>query len=97
MPTEMFNPSHPGEILQEWLEGLHMSVTEFAKHIHVSRGTLSKVLNHRAGISPDMSRRLAAALGTNPGFWFDMQCKYDFVQAGRKKLPKIARVSKAAA
>lgn len=96
MHAEMRNPSHPGEILQEWIEGLNLSVTEFAKHIHVARGTLSKVLNGRAGVSAEMSQRLSAALGTNPGFWFDMQCQYDFAQSRRRKLPKIERIVKAA-
>jgi plasmid maintenance system antidote protein VapI len=34
-----------------------------------------------------MSKRLSAALGTHPGFWFDMQSSYDFAQAKRKGIP----------
>ena len=85
MPTEMHNPAHPGQVLQEYLEG--MNITHVAKHLHVSRVTLSKILNCRAGISAEMSLRLSAALGTHPGFWFDMQSSYDFAQAKRKGIP----------
>ena len=39
MPTEMFNPAHPGSILRDYLEG--KNITHFTKHIGVSRVTLS--------------------------------------------------------
>ncbi|HUD74052.1 MAG TPA: HigA family addiction module antitoxin [Terracidiphilus sp.] len=93
---EMFNPPHPGEVLQDSLEGLNMNVTRFAKHIGVSRVTLSRVLNCRGAITPEMSLRLSAALGTSPGLWFRMQGAYDLWQAKRKKLPKIKPLPKAA-
>jgi addiction module HigA family antidote len=93
MPTEMYNPAHPGRVLRAYLEG--MNVTHVAKHIGVSRVTLSKVLNCRGGISAEMSLRLSAALGTHPSFWFEMQTDYDFAQARRKKIPKIPLFSKA--
>lgn len=94
MATEMFDPAHPGEVLREYLNG--MNVTHVAKHIGVSRVSLSKILNCRGGVSAEMSLRLSAALGTNPSLWFDMQSNYDFAQARRKKLPKIARLPIAA-
>jgi len=94
MPTEMYNPAHPGRVLRAYLEG--MNITHFAKHIGVSRVTLSKVLNCRGGISAEMSIRLSAALGTHPSLWFEMQTDYDFAQARRKKIPKISLFSKAA-
>ena len=96
MATEMYDPAHPGEVLRGWIEELHTSVTEFAQHIGVSRVMLSRVLNCRSGITAEMSLRLSAALGTNPSLWFDMQTSYDFAQAKRKPLPKIARFPTAA-
>jgi addiction module HigA family antidote len=88
----MHNPAHPGQVLKEHLEG--MNITYVAKHLHVSRVTLSKILNCRAGISAEMSLRLSAALGTHPSFWHDMQSSYEFEQAKRRKIPKIAPLSK---
>lgn len=94
MPTEMYNPAHPGRVLREYLRG--QNVTQVAKHLGVSRVMLSKILNYRAGISAEMSLRLSAALGTNPSFWWDMQTNYDFARARRVKLPKITRLPNAA-
>ncbi len=90
----MYNPAHPGLVLQEYLEG--MNITHVARHLHVSRVTLSKILNCRGGISAEMSLRLSAALETHPSFWYDMQSSYELAQAKRKNIPKIAPLNKAA-
>ena len=89
---EMYNPAHPGEIVQEWLEGLNSNVTALAKHIGVSRGVLSRIVNGRASITADMALRLSAAFGDRPGLWMDLQATYDMWQAKhRMKRPKIKR------
>jgi antitoxin HigA-1 len=87
MPSEMYNPAHPGAVLRDYLEG--HSVTEVAKHLGVSRVTLSKIMNCRTGITADMSLRLSAALKTNPSFWLDMQSNYDMWQARSRRRPRI--------
>jgi plasmid maintenance system antidote protein VapI len=43
-----------------------------------------------------LSRRLPAALGTHPSFWYDLQASHEFAQARRKKIPKIAPFGQAA-
>ena len=83
----MHNPPHPGEVLRDYLGS--MEVSETAERLRISRTTLSRVLNGRAGISADMSLRLSAALGTHPGFWSGLQLDYDLWQASRKRRPKI--------
>jgi addiction module HigA family antidote len=68
-----------------------MEVLEAAARLKVSRTTMSRVLNGKAGISPDMSLRLADALGTNPAFWSGLQLDYDLWRAAQKRRPKIQR------
>lgn len=92
--TEMYNPPHPGRILRDALSG--MTVTEAAKKLRVSRTTLSRVLNGAAGITADMSLRLAAALGTHESMWYDMQRGHDMWKAKLRKRPRIERFTKAA-
>ena len=56
----------PGSVLREALEHLNMTVSGLAKHLDVSRITLSRVINGNAGISPAMSsswRRRSAFAG----------------------------------
>jgi len=90
----MYNPAHPGQVLTDYLEG--RSVTEVARHIGVSRVSLSRILNEQAGISAEMSLKLSEALGTSPDFWFKMQAQYDFWQASRKRRKKVAPLKKVA-
>ena len=87
MTRRMHNPPHPGKILRDALGD--MDVTTAAKKLHVSRTTLSRILNGAAGISADMSLRLAAALGTHDSLWYEMQMSYDLWQASKKRRPAI--------
>ena len=82
---QIFNPAHPGRILREWLGKMRISVA--AEKLHVSRVTLSRILNGKPGISAEMSLRLSDALGTNPTFFIDLQTQYDLWQASRKRRP----------
>jgi antitoxin HigA-1 len=83
----MHNPPHPGRVLREFLGDI--DVTAAAKHLQVSRATLSRILNGKAGISADMSLRLSAAFGTHAEIWYELQTDYDMWRASQKKQPKI--------
>ena len=85
----MHNPPAPGLVLREYLG--KMEVSAAAKHLGVTRVTLSRVLNGNAGISAGMALRLAAALGTSPDLWMNMQAQYDLWQARQKRQPSIRR------
>lgn len=77
-------PVHPGEIIKEdCIEALGLSVTEAAKGLGVARSTLSKVLNGRAAISPEMAVKLGEAFGTGAGIWIRLQTTYDLWHAER--------------
>ena len=93
---KMHNPPHPGEVLRELcLQPLHLSVTEAAVALGVSRKTLSSILNGRSGISPEMAVRLSIALGTTAESWLRQQVQYDLAQAEAKR--RSLRVKKLAA
>jgi antitoxin HigA-1 len=74
----MHNPPHPGEIIRAFcVEPLHVSVTEAAKALGVTRKTFSALLNGRAGISPEMALRLSRVFGRSPEGWLKLQLQYD--------------------
>jgi addiction module HigA family antidote len=92
----MYNPAHPGEVLREWLpEG--MTVTQAAKELQVSRVTLSKVLNCKAGVTAGMALRLAAWLRTTPDLWLGIQTQWDLWQAEQEPSPNIKPLERLAA
>lgn len=67
-------PTHPGEALRTlYMEPLGLTVTALAQGLDVSRKTLSKVLNGRGAVTPDMALRLSRALGATPHVWLNMQ------------------------
>jgi addiction module HigA family antidote len=92
--ARMFNPPHPGEVLQEWLADV--SVTQAAADLGVTRAHLSRILHGHAGITADMALRLAAGLGTSAESWLGMQASYDLWQAEQKPRPTVARLVLAA-
>ena len=85
MAMQMHNPPHPGEILRDLcLEPLKLSVTDAAKVLGVTRPTISKLVNGRAAISPEMAIRLSKAFGSTPEFWLRLQLNYDLAQVAAK-------------
>ena len=78
----MKHPPHPGRSIKEnCLDPLGLNVTEAANVLGVARHTLSRVLNGRAAISPEMAIRLEKAGWSNAEFWLRRQTTYDLTQA----------------
>ena len=84
----MFNPSHPGSILREYM-GDRITVSALARHLGVTREHLSTILNERAGVSPLMALKLDEAFGTSDGLWYKLQTNYDLARARKVKRGKV--------
>ena len=86
---QMFNPPHLGLKLRDGvLPALGLMVTQAAAQLDVSRVALSRVLNARAAISPDMALRIEVWLGVERGgearLWLAEQSAYDVWQAQQR-------------
>ena len=76
---------HPGEyILEECIRPLGLTVTEAAEGLGVTRNTLSRLINRRNGVSPEMAVRLSMAFGSTPEMWLRLQNAYDLAEARQK-------------
>jgi antitoxin HigA-1 len=100
--TRMFNPPHPGLTLRyDVLPALALNVTQAAEQLGVSRVALSRVINGRAAISPDMALRIEAWLGVARGgearVWLAQQSAYDVYQAEQRFKVEPMRVQPAPA
>lgn len=98
--TRMHNPPHPGEVLKDgvFADGV-VSVTDAAAALGVTRVSLSRVLNGKAGVSAEMAVRLGKWLGTGPEVWINMQAQYELwkaEQALKTMVRKIPRLKQAA-
>lgn len=95
--SRMHNPPHPGETLREdMLPALGLSVTDAARELGVTRAALSRVLNGRAGVSPEMALRLERWLGAEHGgradVWLRMQSNYDLWVAEKSAKAVLKKV-----
>ena len=100
--AHMYNPPHPGLTLRDdVLPALGLSVTEAAQQLGVARVSLSRVLNGRAAISPEMALRIEAWLGVEHGgearLWLAEQSAYDLWQVRKAGTPKVQRAELIAA
>jgi antitoxin HigA-1 len=90
---KMHNPPHPGEVLRDGVfADASISVTDFAQRLGVTRVTLSRLLNGKAGISADMALRLAAALDGTAQSWLHMQANYDLWHAEKALKRAVAKI-----
>jgi addiction module HigA family antidote len=75
---KMYNPPHPGEIIKGlWLDPMGVSITDAARAMGVSRKTLSKIVNGKARVTPEIAVRLSVALGGSAESWLGHQAAYD--------------------
>jgi addiction module HigA family antidote len=83
----MHNPAHPGEILKELvITPLELTITDVSEHLNVSRKTLSKVLNGRGAITPEMALRLELVFKKpSADHWLRLQNAYDLWQSRQNK------------
>ena len=71
-------PTHPGKIIKEdYLMPLSITIKDMALNLGVSRKTLSKIVNEKGSVSPEMALRLSRAFDTTPDLWLNLQKKYD--------------------
>ena len=87
--ARMCSPPNPGLTLRDdVLPALGLTVTQAAQQLDVSRVTLSRVLNGRAAISPEMALRIEAWLGVERGgdarVWMAEQSAFDMWQAAER-------------
>ncbi|WP_338112645.1 HigA family addiction module antitoxin [Zooshikella ganghwensis] len=80
----MHNPPHPGEIIKEsYLDELNISINSLAKQLGVNPSTLSRLIDGKSSISPEMAIRLSKVLNGSAEFWLNLQQSYSLWQASQ--------------
>lgn len=73
---KMANPAHPGEIIAETLEDMHISLRQFAKAMQIAPSTASRMISGHTAVTPEMALRLAVVIGSTPETWLKIQSNY---------------------
>lgn len=81
----MLNPPHLGELIRESMEDVGWSVTETSARLGCERGTLSRLLNGRAGVSAKMALALESVGWGTADHWMRMQASYELARARRRR------------
>jgi len=86
-------PTHPGEmLLEEFLEPLGITQRELADAIYVPYQRVNELVNGRRGVTPSTALRLAQYFGTSPGYWMNLQLRWDLYHARREEAAELKRI-----
>ena len=82
MKRKIVHNTHPGELLrEEIITPNHLTITEVAAMLGVTRPSLSNIVNEKAAVSPMMALRIEKVFGGNAELWIRMQASYDLREA----------------
>ena len=70
-------PPHPGGFIRRSVLPEGLSVSEAAKALGVGRPALSRLLNEKASLSPEMALRIEKAFGVKMDTLLRMQTRFD--------------------
>lgn len=73
VPAEVFPP---GEFLRDELEARDWTQTEFADILGRPVRLVNEIIAGKRGITPQTAKEIAAALGTSPEFWLNLEAAY---------------------
>ncbi len=92
VPTHR-EPTHPGEmLLEEFLKPMDLSQRDLARRIQVPYQRVNELINRRRGITPGTALRLARFFGNSPGFWMNLQLRWDLYRAQAAEAEALRRI-----
>lgn len=91
-------PTHPGDMLQEeFLRPMRISQRALADGLHVPYQRVNELVNRRRGVTPSTALRLAKFFGTSPGFWMNLQLRWDLYHARAAEARALRHIRRATA
>lgn len=86
-------PTHPGDVLlNDFLVPLSMTRRDLAQAILVPYQRVNEVVRGRRGVTSSTALRLARFFGTTPGFWMNLQLRWDLYNAQRAEAEQIESI-----
>lgn len=94
IPTHRM-PIHPGEmLLEEFLKPLQLTQRDLADGIRVPYQRVNELVKGRRGVTPSTALRLAKYFGMSPGFWLNLQLRWDLYHARAAEAPELDKIRK---
>ena len=94
MKREVIELSTPGEVLkEEFLDPMGITPYALAKAIFVDPPRIDAIIKGKRRITADTAIRLSKFFGTTPGFWMNMQSRYDLETLMDEKEAEFRKIS----
>src|SRR5436853_3101586 len=87
-PAEVFPP---GDFLQEELEERGWTQTDLAAILDRPPRLVNEIIAGKRAITPETARGLAAAFGSSPEYWMNLESSYQLWRAGDDQGDAVAR------
>jgi addiction module HigA family antidote len=69
--------AHPGGFIKRnYLDELDITAAQLAEALGINKATLSRLLNEKSDLSPQLAMRISKVLGGSPGSWLNMQANH---------------------
>ncbi len=81
---KMANHPRPGDIIQESLDELNVSLREFARAMEIAPSTASRLLTGKAALTPEMAIKLSVVIGSSPQMWLNLQNAWSLAEAEKR-------------
>ncbi|HIO21156.1 MAG TPA: addiction module antidote protein, HigA family [Nitrospirales bacterium] len=92
VPTHR-EPTHPGEILlEEFLRPMDLTQRDLAEAIRVPYQRVNELINQKRRVTPITALRLAKFFGNSPGFWMNLQLRWDLYQAQQTEASALRQI-----
>ncbi len=82
---KMANHPRPGDIIQESLDELNVSLREFARAMEIAPSTASRLLTGKAALTPEMAIKLSVVIGSSPQMWLNLQNAWSLAEAEKRR------------
>jgi addiction module HigA family antidote len=77
---------------EEFLIPMNITQRELANGIRVPYQRVNELINGKRGITPSTALRLAKYFGTTPGFWMNLQIRWDLYRAQQVEARQLEKI-----
>jgi len=79
--------THPGAIIrEEYINELGLQQSELADALEINKATLSRLVNERSDLTPELAIKISQVLGGSPESWMNLQTHHALSRVKAAKL-----------
>jgi len=80
-------------LLEDFLGPMGLTQREFAQGIRVPYQRVNELIRGKRGMTPRTALRLARYFGTSPGFWMNLQLRWDLYHAEQEEAADLEKIT----